>query len=593
MWFLTEEIDNESKNVVIFLANAFKISEQTIIEYCKKMNFNYVEMDMNQIVNDIEYYKKYSDLVDYISQDINTKDKEKLKTILTTYQMPEIKLETVYTTPIADLPSKPSYSNFRESLRIIANKLKKGESLTEDNYFDIDVILNEGSLYQKIPKEIKNALISSIDDGYKKHYFEKNIGKILKKYYKDSDFWERYEPRLNGIPLDNPGFALTKEAIHDFFTCKDEDVSKLFKKYRDEGLYYIYSFIILISSTPYFHSFLVPEYLKKRISELDTLSKNNNILKQLSEQFDKENIQNFEKQQKNTNTILTDDNESYHLSKEFINQIIQKIPAEYNKLEKTLYVYYFLCYIFTYDNYYYSNDKIEKNMMRKNMFSINEKDNEVVCYQFASAFKDVLNTLEIKTSNLIYNGKEKFYNTHQSLKIYVDEMLLDADSTRRGADADDLSFVKIGKIGNGIRCEMFDSNLQERFHQAKNKVSKEIKEELNLGYYQEIEDDLRAFENIYGNKYVNYLKDKSKKFSLIFYEISRLNLSRVDSLALYSNLYDTLFSPEEKEHIKYKVNTTDLDWSININIGSNYIYYNFDTKQIDYNIMNNNLQPKF
>ena len=588
MWFLTEDTNNESNNIINYLANTFKISEQRIIEYCKKMDFDYSRINISQIFHNEEHLSKYSDLVSCISQDISKKDKEKMENILSLYQIPKTKIETDYINPsVKDLPTKPSSSNFRDSLHRISNKLKQGQSLTKNDYYDIDIITTNNSLYSKVPKEIRDALINSIDDGYKNYFFKKNIGKILKKYYKNSDYWERFAPRLNGIPLDYPQVALTKEAIQNFLTCKDEEIPKLLKKYKDEGYNYFYSFIILISSTPYFHSFLVPEYLKESISFFDTYSKNNNTLKQLSELYDKETIKNFEKQQQMKNSISAEDNKTYHLSKEFINRIITKIPDGYNDLEKTLYVYYMLCYILTYDNYYYSNDKTEKNEMRKNMSNISEKDNEVVCYQFASALKDILNTLGIATSNLIYSieSKEKFYNTHQGLKILVNGMVLNADSTRKGAEADDLSFVKIGKIGDGIRCEMFEINLQEQFLQAKNKVSKELIENLNIGYYQEIEDDLRAFENIYGD----YIEDKSKKLSLIFYEINRLNLSRVDSLALYFNLYNSLFTDEERKYIKNKITTTDFEWSVDIKIGNDYIYYNFDTKNIDCNFENNRL----
>ena len=83
------------------------------------------------------------------------------------------------------------------------------------------------------------------------------------------------------------------------------------------------------------------------------------------------------------------------------------------------------------------------------------------------------------------------------------------------------------------------------------------------------------------------IDNESKKLSLIFYEVSRFDLSRVDSLALFFNLYNSLFTEEEKENIKTEVTTTDFEWSVNIKIGNDYIYYNFDTKKIDYNIKNN------
>lgn len=285
------------------------------------------------------------------------------------------------------------------------------------------------------------------------------------------------------------------------------------------------------------------------------------------------------------------DDETFHLKKEFIDDIINKIPVEYNDLEKTIYVYYILCYILTYDNNYYIKHGTEENRMRKNMFNISNENNEIVCFQFASAFKDILDSLGIQTSNLVYNFKndDEFFDTHQGLKILVDGLVLDSDPTRKGADADDLAFVKIGKIGSGIRCDMLQSNLQEEFLQAKKKVSERIINDLNISYYKEIEDDLRAFKNVYVDE---LCEDKSIMLIFIFYEIGKLNLSRIDSLALFNQLFNSSFTSDERKYIGFKIITTETEWSVTVKCENYNIYYNFDTKEMPYYFKRDNKKSK-
>ena len=344
-----------------------------------------------------------------------------------------------------------------------------------------------------------------------------------------------------------------------------------------------YGMLLFYIDNPYLHSFLVPDYLKKALSIYNKIN-NNDVLEELSKHFDKNNIFDF-KNKREKNKEQYEDDKKYHLNNDFINKIISKIPEDYNDLEKVLYVYYTLCYILTYDNHYYVDDKTINNTLRSSMFNIDEMNNEVVCYQFASSLKDILNSLEIETSNLKYNyNQDKFMNSHQKLTIHVDNMILDADSTRLGADNDDLTFVKIGKIGNGIRCSMYNKDSQQKFLQAKKKVSERIIDDYNINYYKDIEEDLRAFNNVYSR---DIIKDTSKKFSLIFYELDKFQLSRVDSLALYNQLFKYLFTDDEKNYIRNSYTQTEDEWSVKIwsddMLNNNTLYYNFDTKTIAVN----------
>ena len=563
MWSFLDNIDYSNESIIKFLSGVFKISEQLIIDYCEKFNFPYTEVDMHKIFENVELINQYFDLCKNISDDISSKDHEKINSILSHYQFPETKIVEYLPN---NIPVLGSISNYMESVSLIYNKLKNNQKLTEDDYYDIDIVLDgPREFYLRTPTDRRMTISNGLDDGYKEHYFKKNIEKLLKKY----DNNDIYVPRLNGIPLHI--LPLEKNKLEKFFTSNYEKASDILEPIEQTAL------IVIINSVPYFHSFLVPDNIKRKVSELDSIEKEHNILNILINHLDSKTVEEYEKK---TTVVEEKDDEKYHLSSDFINSIIEKIPTEYNDLEKTMYVYYMLCYILTYDNNYYIDNKSEKNIMRNSMLDVSKENNEVVCYQFASALKDILNDLGIRTSKLNYSksNPEMFVNTHQELQILANGIVLEADSTRRGAEADDLTFYKIGVVGDGIRCEMFSKDLQEQFLRAKSKVSRKIMADLGIANYQEIEEDLKAFKNVY-----YHCEDKSRKLALLFYEINKIKLSRVDSLALFDKLYKSIFDDDERKQIIYEITTTDVEWSVNIRIGDVNFHYDFDTKSIEYN----------
>lgn len=53
MDFLFENIDYSQMSVANYLTELFQVSEQEIIEYCKKLNFNYREVNIEHVSNRI------------------------------------------------------------------------------------------------------------------------------------------------------------------------------------------------------------------------------------------------------------------------------------------------------------------------------------------------------------------------------------------------------------------------------------------------------------------------------------------------------------------------------------------------------------
>lgn len=557
-------IDSSLDTVSSYLSKLFNISEEKIIEYCNKIGYKDYKRNILEVCESDLIYD-YGKLCDFIDNTIKNEDKMKVDNIISKYNLP-VNFEEVITPDLSELEVKFSFSHFKYSLKNVLTKVHNKEELTSNDYYDIDNIFNK--FFYKIPEEDRELIINYIPDDYKKYYLNKNYSSLFKKY-KDGLY---YTPRLNGIPVDVLSLDIDQmEAI-----IKNGNINDL----KTAENYY--SMLLFYIDNPYLHSFLVPDYLKRILSVYDNQIKNNDLLKKLSNKLDKDKINNFKMDREGKKEIDAEANK-YHLNDGFINRIINKIPKDYNDLEKVLYVYYTLCYILTYDNHYYVDDKTINNRLRSSLFNIDESNNEVVCYQFANSLKDILDSLGIETSDLRYN-KDMFMNYHQGLNILVDGMILDADSTRHGADNDDLSFVKIGKIGNGIRCNMHDIDMQHKFLQAKKKVSERIIEDYNINYYIEIEDDLRAFNNACSS---DIFSDISKKFSIIFYELDKLQLSRVDSLALYNQLFKNLFTNDDKKFIKNIYTLNEDEWSVVIRSNNRFnndtLQYNFDTKMITSN----------
>lgn len=560
-------IDNSLDTVSSYLSKLFDVSEERIIEYCNKIGYKDYKLNIVEAYEGDLIYD-YSKLCNFIDESIKSEDEIKVDKIISKYHL-SVDFERVTTPQISELETKYSYTIFRDSLRRVLTRIRNKQELTPDDYYDLDAIFN--MYFYKIPEEDRESIIKTIPEDYKKYYLEKNYNSIFKK--KQDGIFYYYTPKLNGVPVHSLDFD--EDDMETIIKKGNTNILNTAEKYYGMLLFYI--------DNPYLHSFLVPDYLKKSLSIYNKIN-NNDVLEELSEHFDKNNILDF-KNKREKNKEQYEDDKKYHLSNDFIDKIISKIPKDYNDLEKVLYVYYTLCYILTYDNHYYVDNKTINNTLRSSMFNIDEMNNEVVCYQFASSLKDILNSLEIETSNLKYNyNQDKFMNSHQKLTIHVDNMILDADSTRLGADNDDLTFVKIGKIGNGIRCSMYNKDSQQKFLQAKKKVSERIIDDYNINYYKDIEEDLRAFNNVYSR---DIIKDTSKKFSLIFYELDKFQLSRVDSLALYNQLFKYLFTDDEKNNIRNSYTQTEDEWSVKIwsddMLNNNTLYYNFDTKTIAVN----------
>ena len=111
-----------------------------------------------------------------------------------------------------------------------------------------------------------------------------------------------------------------------------------------------------------------------------------------------------------------------------------------------------------------------------NIEGYNEKNNEVVCYEFSYILADLLKQTgieHIKEGEIVEGN---FKNEHANVLFESDDLIIRADSTRTILGGD-MSESKYKNSLAGIRCELYDEEAQQRFKNYKNKVRTYLNEE--------------------------------------------------------------------------------------------------------------------
>ncbi len=232
--------------------------------------------------------------------------------------------------------------------------------------------------------------------------------------------------------------------------------------------------------------------------------------------------------------------------------ILSKIPSDFNKLEKAYYIYYQLCKTFTYSEDYFAisektnyNDYIEElswNTSPIGLVNLDEKNNQLICYEIMGIYQKFLKYLNIKymVKTNLESGVHVLFAKHPTINAIIDNMVLSIDATR-GVINGDMPLAKENKPLKGFICLNNNRATQEKFNKSLTKVNKYIQEtETKEQSFYSILDEYNALktkDNISG------LSD-SEKLNILVQSIKETTLSETDRLAHISNLTDTLF-PEK------------------------------------------------
>lgn len=234
------------------------------------------------------------------------------------------------------------------------------------------------------------------------------------------------------------------------------------------------------------------------------------------------------------------------VNEELWDDILNKIPKDFNNLEKAYYIYYQLCKTFTYNHYYFVNGETKKDtgisISTKiyNLDKLNKTNNQVVCYEILAIFEKFMNHLNIPydmTDSLGGSGHSISYETHKRMSLIIDEYLLEADATR-GVITGDMPLAKENRPLEGFICLNYNEETQDRFNASLKKVHDYIKEtEKQETSFFDIVD---SYQNLIEEDQSFEITD-ADKLSILVNSISQTTLSETDRLVYISELTKMLF----------------------------------------------------
>lgn len=236
------------------------------------------------------------------------------------------------------------------------------------------------------------------------------------------------------------------------------------------------------------------------------------------------------------------------ISKELKQNILKGMNPNYNKLEKSIYIYIMLCKTFSYDPLFYINGQRGKvaeyheNINR--LKTITGKEDSIVCYEFNTIYGKFLDLIGV---NYYINVKDtsRYGRNHANLSYIINEYIVWADAMV-SIMGGDLINAKINYDLNGIKCINKSKSTKAKFNKTLEKIYKHIirKESINGNSEFEISTLLSIYRKICGNKNKGKVIFE-RKVELLIEEINNSNLKEIDAVGYLIKLSRNLFSEKE------------------------------------------------
>ncbi|MBQ9318683.1 MAG: hypothetical protein IJR82_03550 [Bacilli bacterium] len=349
--------------------------------------------------------------------------------------------------------------------RFIRNKFPDNQKIPEK----LHTYVIEFLLADNIPEEEKNIVSEHLDEDLKKLVFINYLNEIAKISFKidpqDISMELYYNPKLNGVPLKKyyiQNNLLTQESIEISFNRIKEIIENTTKP----NIYELICIKHLFNENSLLNKKWCPQNIKNLMAKLNTTEwdRYENDIYLNNDKL----IKNDLKQKHNIHEV--------HMNEDLKKELIVSVPDTFDALEKSIYNYYKLCQLLSYDSIYYINNKSKENEPVSNIGNYNSSNNNVICYEFSYIYSDSLQEIGITNIEECPLNDGKFQNRHANIKYLVDDLVIFADSTTSVLDGD-LSTAKYTSELKGIRCELYDESSQKRFKRAKEKVRLYIEKE--------------------------------------------------------------------------------------------------------------------
>lgn len=173
------------------------------------------------------------------------------------------------------------------------------------------------------------------------------------------------------------------------------------------------------------------------------------------------------------------------LNKELYHEIMNDIPENFNKIEKSFYIYLKLCSILRYDKEYLiptENYEFIKNHQKlERIPKINRDNNIVLCYEFEAIYAKFLEQIGIDFS---LNTDKDFGKEHPDISINYKNSLIHVDAVNGLIDSDLVSIYNEMPAFD-FKILAANPNTREEIYNSMQNVYDYLKEIENKKYYDE------------------------------------------------------------------------------------------------------------
>lgn len=236
------------------------------------------------------------------------------------------------------------------------------------------------------------------------------------------------------------------------------------------------------------------------------------------------------------------------ISQELKKNILKGMNPNYNKLEKSIYIYIRLCKTFSYDPLFYINGQRGKvaeyheNIDR--LKTITGKEDSIVCYEFNTIYGKFLDLIGVKYY-INVRDSSRYGRNHANLSYIIDEYIVWADAMV-SIMGGDLINAKINYDLNGLKCINKSKSTKSKFNRTLEKIYKHIirKESISGNSEFEISTLLSIYRKLCSNKN-NGKVSFARKAELLIEEINNSNLKDIDAVGYLIKLSRNLFSEKE------------------------------------------------
>ena len=258
--------------------------------------------------------------------------------------------------------------------------------------------------------------------------------------------------------------------------------------------------------------------------------------------------------------------EKLHIDDDLIKEVKKYGKKVYSPIERAIHAYLRLCELLTYNKDAFLNQNLIKTgnyVTPEHIASINLKNNQVVCYEFAFIYAYILKKLGI---NYTMDAKSFMDSPgYATVEFRFQEYLIKADAIQNIFDSD-LTNMKVGDRIKGLTCENANVTTQKKFNEMANKVR------LNILTKQK---ELETFDrNV--NKYKEEINiaslSKRDRIKLLLKVITRENLKGVDRLIYQKKIFDSIFTEEDGISISF-LNKMNMPFTLITVYEDTYKYY--------------------